>query len=149
MRLITLLGMGLSLSVAACTSLETSLKSVPVPMNRMFGDQKPGADAAQLTIIRDRSIAGSICYYAILIDDKLVARIANSEKATFALEAGGHKLQITRDKLGEGLCSSGDDETTQRITLEPKEKRFYRLSQNMAGSPNLRLLDIPADIAGK
>lgn len=132
---------------AACTSLETSLNAVPVPKNRMFesGDRDE-RKSVQLTIIRDRSIAGSLCYYAIYIDDKLVSRIGSSEKATFSLEPGERKIQVTRDKQGEGLCSSGDDEATMNIAFGPNERKFYRLSQSMAGSPNLKVLDVPSEL---
>lgn len=136
--------------MTACASLETSMNSTPVPQSRMFeSSDKSETKSTQLTIIRDRSIAGSVCYYAIYIDGKLVSRIGNSEKATFNLEPGERKIQITRDKQGEGLCSSGDDETTVNVNFGPNEKRFYRLSQNMAGSPNLQVLDVPSESAAK
>lgn len=130
--------------VTACTSLETSLRSDPVPADRMFLSSE-NKGSTQLTIIRDRSLAGSICYYAIYIDDKLVSRIGTAEKATFTLEPGERKIQITRDKQGAGLCSSGDDETTEKVALVSGQKKYYRLSQNMAGSPNLKVLEVPPE----
>ena len=85
-------------------------------------------------------MSGSSCSYAIYVDDKPAARIRVSERATFYLEPGLRKLKVTRDPQETGLCSLGDDRTETELVLSPSEKKYLRLSMNLAGSPDLQTI---------
>lgn len=136
----------LTITVTGCTSIPTSLNSAPVPKDRLIlKSQKDEKNSSEIVLIRDRSLSGSACYYAVYVDDKLAARIGASERAVFNLEPGERKLKVTRDPQESGLCSLGDDMTEQKITLGASDKKYFRLSMSMAGSPDLESIQPPAD----
>ena len=130
--------------ISGCTTIQTSLNTSPIPANRIFLNSKINEkDTAEIIIIRDRSLAGSICYYAIYIDDVLSARIGSSEKFTLNVAPGQRKLKITRDPQGDYLCSSGDDMTEKMIDISNSEKKHFRLSTSISGWPELQSITIP------
>lgn len=129
--------------ISGCTSVQTSLNTTPIPSNRVFLiSNKNEKDTAEITIIRDRSLAGSICYYAIFVDNVLTARIGPSEKFTANVKPGEHKLKITRDPQGDYLCSSGDDMTEKLIDVSNSEKKHFRLSTSISGWPELQTINL-------
>lgn len=134
----------LFMMLAGCASLPSSPPSVPEE-RLLLNSARGEADSAEIVVIRDGSIAGSACYYAIYVDDKLAVRIGSGEKAALRLEPGERKLKVTRDPEGEGLCSSGGDMTERQVILENSEKKYFRLSMSFSGWPRLESLQAPAE----
>lgn len=126
--------------LSACSTTQTSLNSAkPVPNQRFLSFQnKSEENQAELTVTRDQGIAASSCYYAVFIDGVLSARMDVSEQATFKLRPGKRSLKITRDPLGAGLCSLGDDSVEKEIVLESSQKSHVRLSLDLSGQPYIK-----------
>lgn len=136
----------LILILAGCTSIPTSMSSQPITTDRLLLNSKKDAkNSAEIIVVRDRSMSGAGCYYAIFIDNKLAARIAPSEKATFNLTPGQKQLKITRDPQGQGLCSSGDDMTEEKVALNGSDKKYFRLSTTLSGWPDLQTFEPSTD----
>lgn len=115
------------------------------PKRVFLSSQSDQKNAAELVVIRDRSMSGGLCSYAIYVDDQLAARIYKAERAVFRLEPGERRLKVTRDPQETGLCASGDDMTEEKVTLSSSEQRYFRLSTNIAGSPNLQVIQPPKE----
>lgn len=108
------------------------------PKDRLLEFQtKTDNTSAELAIIRDQGLAASSCYYAVLIDEKLSARIDVAEKASFYLEPGKHKVKITRDLTGSGLCKDGKDQFEKEVDLTKDEVLKFRLTLELSGQPIL------------
>lgn len=135
-----------SLILSGCTSIATSLESKPVPTARLFlKAQKREKDIAEVVIIRDRSFAGSACYYAIYVDDNLAAKIGAAERAEIKLDTGERRIKVTRDTQASGLCSLGDDMTEQKVVLMGSDKKYFRLSMTFSGWPQLESIQAPVE----
>ena len=129
------------LLMTACSSMQTTTNAKKVPPERGFNETQSSDHSAIIEIVRDLSLSGSICYYAIFADSKMVARIGTYEKLTLPVAPGEHYLKVTRDPQGGGLCGLGDDVTEEKVSVTNGEKRLYRLSMNIAGSPKLSILE--------
>ncbi len=132
-------------TLLGCATSPTISESSPIPADRLLlKSNVDHKDSAEIVVIRDRSIAGSSCYYAVYIDDQLAARIGSEEKATFKVSPGTKQLKVKRDPLGDTLCASGDDMTEEAITLKGAEKKVFQLSTTISGWPYLENIATPS-----
>ena len=89
-------------------------------------------------VIRDKGWVGSGCYYGVMIDQVLSARIDVSEQASFHLEPGAYILKFVRDPQGRALCGYGNEKTEKQITLQAQETQKYRLTTDLTGIPRIK-----------
>jgi hypothetical protein len=130
---------GLFLALTACSTTQVALlEARETPSDRVLAFQKASdTTTSELVIVRDTGLAASGCYYGVMIDQVLAARLDVAERASFKLEPGERVLKIVRDPQGRGLCSVGDDNVEKKLTILPHEVQKYRLSLDMSGQPSL------------
>ncbi len=129
----------ISLLLGSCATMQMSSTTArPTPVDRLLAYQNSlDKNSAELIIVRDKGMTSSLCYYGIMIDQKLSARIDVAEKATFQVPPGKRHIKIVRDPKGSGVCSYGDDQTEKDITFRVREVQKLRLSLSWGGDPSL------------
>ena len=134
-----LLIINLLLALTGCSTSQVALQAAKeTPSDRVLAFQKASdATTSELIIVRDTGMAASGCYYGVMIDHVLAARLDVTERASFKVEPGERVLKIIRDPQGKGLCSVGDDNVEKKLTILPHEVQKYRLSLGMSGQPSL------------
>lgn len=127
------------LLLSGCSTTQVALqKAKEAPSDRVLAFQKVNdKGTSELIVIRDTGFAGSSCYYGVMIDQILAARLDVGEKASFKVEPGERALKIIRDPKGKGLCSLGDDNVEKKMTLKEGEVRKYHLTLDLSGQPSL------------
>jgi hypothetical protein len=129
----------LIVALFGCSTTTKISNAETVPEERFYLNTKPiESSSAELVVWRDNSLSGSSCFYAIYLDDKLAARVASSEKVSFKLSPGKVNLKVSRDPMGEGLCSYGDDSIEKLIGLKGSDKKYIQLSMGISGWPKLK-----------
>ena len=125
--------------LSACTTTQVSSSAAhETPPDRLLGFQKTDSpNFAEIMIIRDKGIAASSCYYGVLIDQNLAARMDVSEKASFKVLPGERIVKIIRDPQGKGLCRVGDDQVEKKLTLQAGQVQKFRLTLDLSGQPGL------------
>jgi hypothetical protein len=124
------------LFLTGCSTSQVTLKnSKEVPAERILAFQKAEPSNSEIVVIRDHGMAASGCYYGVMIDQVLAARLDVAERATFKLEPGERVLKIVRDPQGKGLCGLGDDQIEKKLKLQPWETQKFRLSLDLSGQP--------------
>jgi hypothetical protein len=132
------LRISLLLFLTACSTSQVALKnSKEAPAERILAFQKSLPSNSEIVIIRDQGMAASGCYYGVVIDQVLAARLDVSERASFNLEPGQRILKIVRDPQGKGLCGLGDDQIEKKIELRSGETQKFRLTLDLSGQPYL------------
>lgn len=119
----------------------TSANQVPTERVLAF-QQKTQNTTATLVVTRDEGFLGGGCYYAVLINGTLAARLDVGETCRFFLTPGEILLRSGRDPQGKGLCALGQDQWTQRETiLRQNEIKFFRLSIDVNGKTDIQRAD--------
>ena len=110
------------------------------PADRVIAFQSPSLKAtSELIIVRDTGLAAGGCYYGVMIDQTLSARLDVAEKASFYVAPGARELRIVRDPHGQGLCHVGDDNVVKTVIIKPNEVQKYRLTLDLSGQPDLKV----------
>lgn len=79
--------------LAACTSGKTDF----------FPSQGYSADAAEVTVIRDRRMVGLGFSMKVLLDDKVIARLKAGQYVTFFVDPGVHRIGIPNENIAAAL----------------------------------------------
>ncbi len=79
--------------MAACTSGKTEF----------FPSQGYSADAAQVTVIRDRRMVGLGFSMKVLLDDEVIARLKAGQYVTFFVDPGVHRIGIPNQSVAAAL----------------------------------------------
>ena len=133
------------LLLSACATTPTpSFLAKPVPVERLLALQKPGqTTTAKVVVSRDQGHVGSACLLTFYVDGKFAARIDVGERATFFVNSGEVLLKVGWDPQGQGFCSFGGENWTQRETvLKPGETKLFRLTTDQ----NAKLDVIRSDV---
>lgn len=134
----------LSITLAGCaTTPADHSKARQVPADRLMGFQSAvEAPNGTLVLTRDKGALGSGCYYGFYINEKLAARIDNSETASFVVPTGELVLRVGGDPAGRGLCGLSKQQWTQReTTFRDGERKFFRLSIDLNGKADIQRAD--------
>lgn len=118
--------------LSGCASPPTINEADKVPDDRMlaFQSKGKGSDAA-ITVFREGGFASSGCFFAVLVDGKLAARLDTHEKATFYVKPGRRIIGVGPDPQGNPLCSSNSGFRREVATLiESGETQLFRISIN-------------------
>lgn len=95
-----------------------------------------------LVLTRDKGALGSGCYYGFYVNEKLAARMDNSETASFVVPTGELVLRVGGDPSGRGLCGLSKQQWTQReTTFRDGERKFFRLSIDLNGKADIQRAD--------
>lgn len=116
--------------LSGCASPPTVGEAVPVPNNRLLAYQveDEGKDAA-VTVVRESSFQGGVCYFGVYVDGKLVARVDNNEKARFYLKPGRRLIGVGSDPQGAANCSGNSSYRREVATwVEAGERQTFRIS---------------------
>jgi|SRR5258706_817321 len=136
------------LLLSACATTSTPIVSAkPAPSDHLLAFQSARGgnnnNVGTLVVTRDEGFLGSGCYHAVYINKVLAARLAAGEFARFYVEPGETLLRVGRDPYGRGLCGLDQDNWTQReTTLRRGEEKFFRLSIDQNGKPDILRSDI-------
>jgi hypothetical protein len=115
-----------------------------VPAERLLAFQESAPDrTATLVVTRDSGLLGSGCFASFLIDGTHAARFGPGETAQFRVTPGEIVLRNGVDLMGRGLCGFGSsDYWTQRETiLRAGETKYFRLSLDASGKPDIQRSD--------
>lgn len=142
---IRLLVLGVLVGLFGCATRPVSVsEAIPVPKERLIETQhvKEGGTSGTVVVTRDEGFLGGGCYYALYINGVLAARFNPSETATFEVASGEVLFKVVVDPEGRGLCSINTGGVTQReSTLKTKEVKFFRISIQGDGTPDLQRTD--------
>lgn len=110
------------------------------PSRLLAFQERSEATTASVVVIRDSGHMGGGCYSAFWINGQLAARLDVAETATFHIEPGEHRMKLSPDPMGRGLCAVGSDwHWTQRETiLRSGERKLFRLSLDDNGKPDIQ-----------
>lgn len=140
-----LLGAMLASALAGCATTPVPLsKARQVPASRLLAFQeKLTGPSARLFVIRDKGLVGGGCFYAVVINGTVAARLDTGEIAQFELAPGEVTLRGNGDPWGKGLCGIGPtDYWTQReTTLRPGETKYFRLTIDSDGVTDMHRAD--------
>lgn len=127
--------MSLVATMAVLSGCATTLPKLselsPVPPARQLKQEKSASDAT-LTIARDKSFAGSLVGYKILLDGHLAAEISAGEFLVLGAAPGERVVEVRHPSALVG--SIGDSVT---LRAEPKAKYFFRINSDVG---QIRLL---------
>lgn len=114
--------------------------AIPSPPDRILSfNEKTSTTNSTLVVTRDVGFLGSGCFYSLMINGILSARLDVGERATFYVEPGEILLRVGRDPQGKGLCAIGQDDWTQRETiLRPGEIKKFRLLIDVNGKADIQ-----------
>ena len=79
--------------LAACTSGKTDF----------FPSQGNSADAAEVTVIRERRMVGLGFSMKVLLDDEVIARLKAGQHVTFFVDPGVHRIGIPNQSVSAAL----------------------------------------------
>ncbi len=83
----------LAVLVAACTSGKTEF----------FPSREFSADAAQVTVMRERRVFGLGFSMKVLLDDEVIARLKTGQHVTFYVNPGVHRIGIPNSSITVAL----------------------------------------------
>jgi hypothetical protein len=126
--------------VGCATTLPTIEASIPVPASRVLAFNAAGVGNATLTIVRDKSFAGSAVDYLLLIDGVLAARIGYGEYVALHIPAGERIIELRHPSP---LVGAVGDSATLRV--DPGARYYYRINSDVG---QLRLLRTTAESIG-
>jgi len=145
MKLIfTTILMTLLFIVSGCATTPVKhFDAIKAPQDRVLSYQDINdKTTSAIVITRDEGFLGGGCYYAVLINTILAARLNPAETVKFYVEPGEVVLKAGRDPQGRGLCAVGQDEWTQRETiLRPHETKYFRLTIDANGKTDIQRAD--------
>lgn len=93
-----------------------------------FQQAREGATGI-VVVTRDTGMFGIACYYAVVINGTLAARLKAGETSRYSLIPGAVRMKAAPDPEAKGLCSIGQgrDSAELRVNLGPNETMRYRL----------------------
>lgn len=83
----------IAVCLTACTSGKTEF----------FPSQGYSADAAEVTVIRERRMVGLGFSMKVLLDDEVIARLKAGQYVTFFVDAGVHRIGIPDQSVAAAL----------------------------------------------
>ena len=126
----------------ATTPLPASEAKAAPPARLLAFQTKTPGPSGTLVVTRDTGFSGGGCYYSLMINGTLAARLDVGERSTFHVAPGEILFRTGRDPEGKALCSIGQDDWTQRETLiRESETKYFRLLIDVNGKTDIQRSD--------
>jgi hypothetical protein len=126
-----------SVVLAGCaTTLPTIAELKPVAADRRFANPTLGDSGVSLTVLRDKSFAGSAVDYRLFIDGKLSAQLAWGEFVTLPIALGERVIEVSHPSALVGAI--GDSAT---LRAESGGRYFYRINSDLGQIRLLRTIE--------
>ena len=130
----------LSFSQSGCYTTSVSVEEADlIPVARLLAYQNiEDTEKGRVTVIRDGEVVGPECFLENYVNQKLAARIGESEKGTFYLSPGPLLVGIATDLEGKPWCGYDPGNSTQiQTTIGPDEVKVFRISLGVGGTIHL------------
>lgn len=121
-----------ALFAGCATTLPAISDLKPIPEDRRFAGRAPVEGGATLTVLRDKSFAGSAVDYRIFVDGQLSAQLAWGEFVLLHIASGERVIEVRHPSALLGAI--GDSAT---LRAEAAGKYFYRINSDLG---QIRLL---------
>ena len=127
---------GVAILLSGCVVIPSATRPTPLekvkqaPDERLLAFQQAREGASAIAVVtRDTGLFGASCYYAVVINGSLAARLNSGEASRFYLMPGGVRMKATPDPDAKGLCSigQGEDGPELQVDLRANETRHFRL----------------------
>lgn len=115
--------------LSGCAAPSKVGETVMAPNNRLLAYQveDKGHDAS-VTVVRGGDVSGAGCLFAVLVDGKLVARLAGDEKARFYLAPGRRLIGVGPDPEATGRCGGSSSFRREVATwMNTGEQQTFRI----------------------